>query len=308
MEAAGRRSCSKSRPGFTLIELLVTISIIAILTSMVFGALSVVRKTAAEAATRATIAKLHNIIMRRYESYLTRRVPLNLSNLPPAQAAEDRLYAIRDIMRMEMPERSQDINSDPIELPNSKQKVPRSALATLFYKRLNNPALDPRNTTNGVDNGASELLYLIVNMGSPEEMGQFSQSEIGDTNGNGWPEFLDGWGRPIFFLRWAPGFTPYSDIQKWDPAPSSTVTQARYHDPFDPRMADPPAFHLIPLIYSGGTSESPGLNINKGFDFTKVGTKPGDIFGTGWGEFQKIGAPVGDDGKGDITNHHIEVR
>ena len=47
---------------------------------------------------------------------------------------------------------------------------------------------------------------MIVSMGSPEAMEQFSQSEIGDTDHNGYPEFLDGWGKPIFFLRWAPGF------------------------------------------------------------------------------------------------------
>ena len=84
----------------------------------------------------------------------------------------------------------------------------------------------------------AEMLYMIVSMGSPEAMEQFNQSEIGDTDGNGWPEFLDGWGRPIFFLRWAPGFSPYSDIQTMaDPIKHD-------HDPFDPRRCGRP----MPII------------------------------------------------------------
>ncbi len=34
----------------------------------------------------------------------------------------------------------------------------------------------------------------------------FGENSIGDTDGDGAPEFVDGWGHPINFLRWAPGF------------------------------------------------------------------------------------------------------
>ena len=34
----------------------------------------------------------------------------------------------------------------------------------------------------------------------------FEDSEIGDTDDDGMPEILDPWGRPIYFLRWAPGY------------------------------------------------------------------------------------------------------
>ena len=103
---------------FTLIELLVTISIIGIMAALTMGVVHSARQMSAEAATKATIAKLNAIIMKRYESYRTRRVPISLSTdtsgkaLSRAQIAEDRLYAIRDIMRMEMPDHTADINSE----------------------------------------------------------------------------------------------------------------------------------------------------------------------------------------------------
>ena len=91
---------------------------------------------------------------------------------------------------------------------------------------------------------------MIVSMGSPEAMEQFSQSEIGDTDHNGYPEFLDGWGRPIFFLRWAPGFC--SRRLSCHPGPDRQSNTD--HDPFDPRRVDQNAYHLIPLIYSDGSN------------------------------------------------------
>ena len=86
---------------------------------------------------------------------------------------------------------------------------------------------------------------MIVSMGTPEAMEQFNASEIGDTNQNGYPEFLDGWGQPIFFLRWAPGFSPYSQIQ--------VANSTSNHDPFDPRNVEggtAGAYQLLPLVYS----------------------------------------------------------
>jgi prepilin-type N-terminal cleavage/methylation domain-containing protein len=300
------------RRAFTLVELLVTISIIAIMTALTFGALHAARQTAAQAATKATIVKLNSIIMQRYESYLTRRVPLGQLRyasgqpLSPADAAIDRLYAIRDIMRMEMPDRSQDIPTDfgasdadkfspPIALPRSGQRVPIPALGRLYHNRFTS------NMPTGGSNGAAELLYMIVSMGSPEAMEQFNQSEIGDTDHNGYPEFLDGWGRPIFFLRWAPGFTPYSDIQLKDPSDP----QVHHHDPFDPQMRDASAYQLFPLIYSGGPNDDPGLEIQQAYWFG--GTASGATFTNP--AFPLIGRPANSaTSYGGITNHHIEMR
>lgn len=100
---------------FTLVELLVVISIIAILSAMSFEALQLAREAARERSTQATIAKLNNIILRRYESYVTRRVPIRIPpGTTPHDAAVIRLAALRDLMRMEMPERWNDVSDAPV--------------------------------------------------------------------------------------------------------------------------------------------------------------------------------------------------
>jgi hypothetical protein len=55
----------------------------------------------------------------------------------------------------------------------------------------------------------AECLYLIVSTmrdGDKSALDFFFPNEIGDVDGDGMNEILDGWGNPIEFLRWAPGY------------------------------------------------------------------------------------------------------
>jgi hypothetical protein len=106
--------------------------------------------------------------------------------------------------------------------------------------------------------------------GDGEARSLFGEKSIGDTDGDGAPEFLDGWGRPINFLRWAPGFDSLVEINAntlpgippvdvgdnpdWEKAASGD------HDPFDVFRVDPAAFRLIPLVYSAGRDEEYGIH------------------------------------------------
>jgi hypothetical protein len=65
-----------------------------------------------------------------------------------------------------------------------------------------------------IDNQGAEMLYMIVMAalaGDEDSRDVFKPDNIRDTDNDGMPEFIDGWGRPIKFLRWAPGMI--SDLQ-----------------------------------------------------------------------------------------------
>lgn len=302
------------RRGFTLVELLTVITIIGMLAGLSLGALYSARGSAREAKTRATIAKLDMIVQARYEEFQSRRVPMNLRRVPPAAMAELRLKAIRYLMKWEMPDRPSDIanprpsgNSDflpaDINTPHvvtathaSKTysvSLTRTALARALYRRCS--ASPPSS-----DNDSAECLYMWVMMGDPDAADQFQASEIGDTDGDGYPEFIDGWGMPIKFLRCPSAFTSQSDLQTGDPKND--------HDPFDTRQIDPSAFRLVPLVFSNGPDKKSGLNLFKevapgdAFDYWAIYTRP-------YGEPVPVGDPSGEHGShyDNIHNHQLET-
>ncbi|GAB4133976.1 MAG: hypothetical protein Kow0040_17040 [Thermogutta sp.] len=260
VEKARRRP---ARAGFTLAELLVTITIIAILAGLVWAGVARARESARIAKTKSTIAKINQIIMERYDSYRTRRVPINTRGLPPPAAAEFRLWAIRCLMAWEMPDRLSDVayppnENDPLTYSITVNGQPvtreiyRTPLARAYFRQF-----QLRGQPSG-DQSPAEMLYLVVTLGTPGSREMFSDSEIGDTDGDGYLEFIDGWGRPIYFIRCAPGFTE-SDIQLHPLAPIEEKN--RDHDPFDPMRVDPGAWRLVPLIYSAGPDGVFGLDL-----------------------------------------------
>jgi prepilin-type N-terminal cleavage/methylation domain-containing protein len=292
--------------GITLIELLVAILIISILAGLVLGVASVAGATAREAQTRNTITRLHTLLMEHYNSYKTRRVRVrpqvlngiknaNLSLAEKLKApALARLYALRELILMEVPDRWSDVLLGPVPSnPNGladarypyfqdstgASAMGRTALAGVYLRRYAQIA-NATNTVTGqandgvaiTDNQGAECLYLIITLacGDGEARTLFHESDIGDTDGDGALEFLDGWGRPINFLRWAPGFD--SEIQLnanelgGPPTQANTVwasAASNDHDPFDVFRVDPPAFRIVPLILSAGGDETFGIRLVK---------------------------------------------
>jgi hypothetical protein len=154
-------------------------------------------------------------------------------------------------MRMEMPDRWTDVIDNPVT------GIRRPAISRTYLRKVN-----AANNGQGVNNGDSfqgaECLYLIIAHGTDDAdaLTHFSQSDIGDVDGDGLSEFLDGWGRPINFIRWPAGFD----------SPRQSRDETRDFDQFNPwrindrpTTAQPPTppglprrFALFPLIFSGG--------------------------------------------------------
>ena len=275
---------ARDRRAFTLVELLVVIVVITLMSSISLFALYGVREDARERRARAQVAKINELIMQQWEAYRTRALPLRIApGTDPRVAARLRLDALRELMRMELPDRMTDLYirdgsgnwvsptsvADPTMFFGSTPVVldsPPSAWLG-FQRRIIANAL--RGNTWTVTHEHSECLYMILagmRDGDTTGLEWFLESEIGDVDGDGMPEILDPWGRPIYFLRWAPGF------------PSALQDPARPEpDPFDPLRADPrwdpqsfsgggtlpQPFALFPLIYSAGRDGGYGIIIRE---------------------------------------------
>lgn len=282
------------RSSFTLVELMVVTSIIGVLASALLMAMYGVMEQAKVARTKAQVAKLHEMIMVKWQSYNTRTLRVTLPPLPQppppnpprrwpvipetfvdtngngkwdtgepftdqnlntvydSGTARVRLDRLRDLMRMELPDRITDLTDDPAALwpsampaPSIWQSYRRRADAAIKAKHGATASwMDPTMWTT--THQGAECLYLIVmsiREGDSRGIDYFKDSEIGDVDDDGMFEILDAWGRPIEFLRWPAGYE--SEIQPRD----ATVA----YDAFDPHHVDTRAtYRLIPLIYSAG--------------------------------------------------------
>lgn len=304
---SGRRG----RPAFTLIELLTVISIIGVLASMVMFALFSVQESARATRTKAQIAKINELLSTRWESYRTRPLPIRVPpGTPPRQAALARLLALRELMRMEMPDRISDLapgGGNPVyhnykDIRSLNLPPLRSSLFSTYKRRVTqvlpgqwqNRILDYDTPNLAANTGAgvgmwtpqyegSECLYMIlaaIQDGDSNGLDFFHENEIGDTDADGMPEILDGWGQPIDFIRWAPGFVgpAVSTIQFGDGQLKVNGDAGQGNgDPFDPLKVDPrwndktgtdtsiinptanDPFALFPLVYSMGPDGTGGI-------------------------------------------------
>ena len=241
--------------GFTLVELLVTISIIAILASMTLVALSSAREQARVFRTRSTILKIETAIAEIYERYDDRNIGRNdLSQAAtdyinePATGWQFRekqmfLMAKRDLIRKEMPHNWFEVMDfyTPSGYNDPGYTLLYDPQPTVHrYYQMAYVAAKTRSGSDDtvLENGSAELLYLIIANMNPEALAQFGPGEIGDTDGDGLLEFIDSWGKPIQFLRWAPGLID-SDIQPVVYQPNAALKSLGAIEAFRSAAPDP---------------------------------------------------------------------
>ena len=234
MHTPSTSSRRRQRSAFTLVELMVTMVIIAMLASLTLAGLAGARQRAKIDKTRSTIRKLNEIIIPQYESYLSRRVPV--SGGSRTGVATSRLTNRRQLMVLEMPDQWDDVGVMPTGVPRTASMIRYSAAKTSVTNVANLKAYE-----------GAECLALIVMRGgfNPDAAEVFRNDEVGDTDKDGAPEFLDGWGRPIGFIRWPAGFASPVQPLDWSQNP----------DPMDP-MKVTNDYGLTPLIFSPGPDES----------------------------------------------------
>jgi hypothetical protein len=274
---------------------MITIMIISILAAAVLGVAAVAGETAREAKTRNIVARLHTLLMEQYGTYASRRIKFRRTSLATGDGiekqiddryptsptlrniarSEARLYALRELMLMELPDRWSDVWLADLSTSEGRPFYygQRTELSDLYLRKLKRFKVSTNRNTNTTNtlaqlrqNESAECLFLVIMnaCGDGESRTLFPESNIGDTDGDGAPEFIDGWGHPISFLRWAPGFD--SDVQLSADklyamsAPEQTVAIAGDHDPYDLFRVDSNAFRLVPLIYSNGRDETSGID------------------------------------------------
>lgn len=228
------------RPSFTLVEMLVAVTIIAILSSAILTGMYSAQEFAREARTKAQIEKIHALIMNRWQHYPSRVVPIRLTGANVNSAATTRLNALREMLRREMPDRKTDVTSTTFAAGMT------APAATRGY--LGRAAAGWTEQYQG-----AECLYMIlaqIRDGGSNGLDFFTGDEVGDVDNDGMLEVHDGWGMPIEFLRWAPGYS--SNPTAATPVLRSMIQRIDAPDPFDPLKRDAASYAMYPLIYSAG--------------------------------------------------------
>jgi prepilin-type N-terminal cleavage/methylation domain-containing protein len=333
------------RRAFTLVELMVTIVIISILASLTLAGLAGARNRSKVGKTESTIRKIDDLIKPLFDAYADRRVDVGyLENASPSRptagdcpscyridgspipakvAAWRILYAKRQLMCLELPESLLEMRTereiDP--LPTLPSNVRNSAAIrrmartfTLGSGTTQAQQSDRRQSLSVTMSSAESLvLTLVANATQGDEMELFREDEFGDTDRDGIREFLDGWQRPIFFIRWPSGFANYSLAMNPDRLNFASLSAAR-PDALDLyRIDSNSGFSLLPLIYSagpdGGSDTGTQANGYGIYRASGVRLEPFSPFMPAGGINPPASSPslVGDDPDTEITTYAINV-
>lgn len=211
---------SYRRGGFTLTELLIVISIIATLTTLTVFTIAGAQDDALETRAEAQIDRITRYLEDRWEEYYVRRLTFKYDDFVPDndRTAIQNLhnYAIVELIRCEFPYRQEQLQEFPSGNfyndygPNAdiyfRSPAKRNRLARLAGMTADGMFATNQTYLENTDwtelHQQAECLYMIL--ATTSDLGEpgtkiLRQNEIGDTDGDGFPEVLDPWGEPVGF-------------------------------------------------------------------------------------------------------------
>lgn len=201
---ANSQAVQSARGGFTIIELMMVVAILLFLIGTSAFLVRNMGNKARERATMATITKVNGLVQDRIEA------------MRKALDSTKNQQQVKSIVGNKYTTLMNDFGSKYRSLPQPVVEI----LARKDILRSNLPQFAAENpeaadlidgTRDGTPNAnadlSSELLYYILTNHEtygvpPVGEDAFLVSEVGDTDGDGLKEFIDGWGRPLRFYRW----------------------------------------------------------------------------------------------------------
>lgn len=293
--------------GFSLLELLIVVTIIGILLAFSVGQVGQMIRTSREKATAATILKIDGLLQERRQAFERSIEQEKRSN---ASGWRRRLLAKRSVV--------------PATEPLLEILVKKDLLLEHFSPLGSGPH-DPKDETE-----SAERLYFILTEGevfgvAPVGAGEFSTSEVSDTDGDGLLEFVDGWGKPLRYYLWptrlirpgGPGTPVRRDaatllISSIPPRPPTTAQIDELdQDPDDPvgRMSGElgktgPALAALEAAYHTPDTYSVPLIVSAGADGILGLFEPTDT--ANLGDLARI--PLGADGQPGVAGVNDDVK
>jgi type II secretory pathway pseudopilin PulG len=171
--------------GFTLIEILMVIALMMTMMAMMVMLVGNMLGTSRTAATRATLVKVHGMLQERRDA-----------------------FSMYQLKRGEIATAVGVLRASGLSERFSRQLAPVVARKLLYRLALPQHHGERTIGTNVSSNAdSSELLYWLLKNGNTFGVpnlsdGRFIANELGDTDGDGLIELVDGWGQPLRFYRW----------------------------------------------------------------------------------------------------------